>query len=126
MINKYLAGKQELKSYFVSKVTQGTAKNGSPYTRCQIADVKEVDGQKKYTNYTVFSWQPNLRLRDGDKLTFQEIKSIEIEESEYNGKPVMNRVIFADINVIEKEPNKVDIVGEMPALEPIDSSELPF
>ena len=127
MISKYLSSRNELKEYFVNNVAQGTAKSGQQYTRCRITDKKtKDDGSVTYNNYTIFSWQPDIVMHDGDKITFSEIKGIEIEEGEYNGKPVLNKVIFADVNVIQKEPNKVEVVDDLPALEPIDSSELPF
>lgn len=127
MINKYKnSTTQELKEYKVSKVKTGTAKNGSKYTMCQIADAKKnQDGSFSYENYSVFSWQEDVRLEDGDKITFDDITALEVVESEYNGKKTLQRTIFADINVISANPNKV-VVEDIPDFKPIDTDTLPF
>lgn len=127
MINKYKANSKDLKEYKVSKVKQGTAKNGSTYTMCQIADAKKKeDGSFSYDNYTVFSWQSDIRIEDGDKITINDITAIEVAENEYNGKKYLKKTIFADINVIPQNPNKVEVVGDLPDFNTIDDNSLPF
>lgn len=126
MINKYKNSNNELKEYKVSRVKSGTAKNGKTYTMCQIADSKKnEDGSFSYENYSVFSWQEGIVLEDGDKITFKDITALEVIESEYNGKKTLQRTIFADINVISANPNKV-VVEDIPDFKPIDEDVLPF
>ena len=126
MINKYKNANNELKEYKASKVKKGTAKNGSSYTMFQISDAKKnEDGSFNYENYGVFSWQEDIVLEDGDKITFNDITALEVVESEYNGKKTLKRTIFADINVISANPNKV-VVEDLPDFKPISDDTLPF
>lgn len=128
MINKYIAGGKKLKEYKVKNCKQGTAKNGSTYTMCNIADSKKKeDGTYEYDNYTLFCWQEDLKLEDGDKIVLEDIYAIEISENEYNGKIYLKKTIFADIKVtVQVNPNKVEVVGDLPDFEPISDDTLPF
>lgn len=112
MINKYKNANNDLKEYKVSKVKSGTAKNGSNYTVFTIADrINKPDGTVGYDNYSVFSWQEDLRLSDGDKVAFEEITALEVKEDEYNGKTYLKKTIFADVKITEStNPNKVEVV----------------
>ncbi|MGN0961034.1 MAG: hypothetical protein ACI4PF_02400 [Christensenellales bacterium] len=127
MINKYKNADNELKEYKASKVSTGSAKNGKPYTVFNIADAKQVGGEWKYDNYTIFSWQPNLQIENGDKVTFDEITALEVKEEEYNGEMRLKKTIFANVKVIKKEPeNKtIDIIDDLQPLDPNDDT-LPF
>lgn len=126
MINKYKNADKDLKQYKVSKVKTGTASNGKPYTVFNISDSKQVNGQWVYDNYGVFSWQPDLVLRDGDKVEFLDIQALEVKETEYNGQKQLKKTIFADVKAITSPENagKVDVV-DTPLTE-IPSDGLPF
>lgn len=128
MINKYKNANNDLKEYKVSKVKTGVARNDKPYTVFTIADrINKPDGTVGYDNYSVFSWQEDLRLSDGDKIAFEEITALEVKEDEYNGKKYLKKTIFASVKITQSEtPNKVDVV-ESDDKDPFDgSSELPF
>lgn len=127
MINKYKAGGKDLKDYKVKNVKTGTAKNGSKYTMCQITDAKKKEnGTYEYDNYTVFTWQ-DIVLEDDDKIVLEDIYSIEVANTEYNGKTYLKKTLFADIKITaHANPNKVEVVGELPDLTEIPDSELPF
>lgn len=127
MINKYQSNGKVLKEYKAKNVKTGTAKNGSTYTMCQISDCKKVDDDFVYNNYALFSWQEDLRLEDGDKIVIDEITALEVEETEYNGKSSVKKTIFADIHVtVPANPNKVEVVGELPSFDDNASETLPF
>lgn len=129
MINKYQANGKDLKEYKAKNVKVGTAKNGKAYTMCQISDAKKQDdGTFEYDNYTLFSWQEDLRLEDGDRIVMDDITALEVVESEYNGKQYLKKTIFADIHVtVPVNPNKVEVVGDLPNLDDNDDSNtLPF
>lgn len=127
MINKYQSNGKALKEYKAKNVKTGTAKNGSTYTMCQISDCKKIDDDFVYNNYALFSWQEDLRLEDGDKIVIDEITALEVEETEYNGKPSVKKTIFADIHVtVPANPNKVEVVGELPNLDDDMGEILPF
>ena len=128
MINKYKNQNKELKEYKVSRVKQGTAKNGCKYTMLQISDPKKQEnGQYIYDYYGVFSWQQDLVVEDGDKIVFEDITAIEIVENEWNGKKTIKRTIFADVRVSSPAtPNKVEVVGDLPDISAIDDDILPF
>ena len=126
MINKYRNSNKDLKEYKIKKVKDGTAKNGSKYTMCQISDAKKREnGTYEYDNYTVFTWQ-DIVLYDGDKIVLEDIYAIEVAENEYNGKKYLKKTIFADIKVTaQANPNKVEVVGELPSLDDLGDT-LPF
>lgn len=126
MINKYKPNGTDLKEYKASRVKQATAKNGKPFTVFNIADkITNPDGSTAYDNYSIFSWQEDIRVEDGDKITINDIKALEVKEEEYNGKKYLKKTIFADINVISANPNKVEVVGDLPGLDDI-GDQLPF
>lgn len=128
MISKYKNANKELKEYKAKRVKQGTAKNGKPFTVFNVSDkVTKEDGSSVYENYSVFSWQEGIKLADDDKITFNDITALEVNEREYNGKTYIDKTIFADINVISANPNQVDVVGDLPDFaEPTESDGLPF
>ena len=128
MINKYKNSNKELKQYKVSRVKQGVAKNGASYTFCSIADSKKIDNQWVNEYYSIFSWQPNLDLKDDDLIELTEINALEVKEDEYNGKKSIKKTIFADIKVIPQEPKEKAQKEEMPTeMKPIDGDDtLPF
>ena len=127
MINKYQANGKVLKEYKAKNVKTGTAKNGSTYTMCQISDCKKIDDDFVYNNYSLFSWQEDLQLEDGDKIVIDEITALEVEETEYNGKQSVKKTIFADIHVtVPANPNKVEVVGDLPNLDDDSDLGLPF
>jgi hypothetical protein len=122
MINKYKNSNKELKQYKVSKVKSGTAKNGASFTVCTIADSKKVGDQWAKEYYGVFSWQPNIDLKDGDFIELTDITALEVKKEEYNGEELIKKTIFADIKVIPQAPQE-----QKPAeLTPIDDDSLPF
>lgn len=128
MINKYKNSNKELKQYKVSRVKQGVAKNGASYTFCSIADSKKIDNQWVNEYYSIFSWQPNLDLKDGDLIELTDINALEVKEDEYQGNKSIKKTIFADIKVFpqetqEKAPQK-EIATEMKPIDDTDS--LPF
>lgn len=128
MINKYKNANNELKEYKVSKVKCGTAKNDKPYTVFTISDkITKPDGSSTFDYYSVFSWQEDLRLSDGDKIAFEEITALEVKEDEYNGKTYLKKTIFANVKITQSEtPNKVDVV-ENDNKDPFGSDDnLPF
>lgn len=129
MINKYKNAEGVLKEYKATKVKTGTAKNGEQYTCCQITDAKQVNGSWVYDNYIVFSWQEGLDLQDNDKIQLEDIQAIDVKESEYNGKKIISKTIFANINVIFGEghtPKQPEVVGgELDELDDL-SDGLPF
>ena len=112
MINKYKNANNDLKEYKVSKVKCGTAKNDKPYTVFTVSDkVTSADGSSTFDYYSIFSWQEDLRLNDGDKITFEEITAVEVKEDEYNGKKYIKKTIFANVKITQStSPNKVDVV----------------
>lgn len=126
MINKYKNDNGELKEYKAKKVKTGTAKNGKPFTVFQISDAKQVDGKWQYDNYGVFSWQPNIKLADDDKITFEDIIALEVKEEEYNGTKSLKKTIFANINVISANPQQkqIEVFDNMQPIDETDS--LPF
>ena len=128
MIHKYKNSNREPKQYKATKVKSGTAKNGKPYTMFTIADSTKTDNGWDNDYYQIFSWQPNLKLVDNDKIEIVDIEAIEIKEQEYNGKPYLKKTIFADVKVIptNPEPPKTDVVEDLPELAPIDDDSLPF
>lgn len=128
MIHKYKNSNKEPKQYKATKVKSGTAKNGKPYTMFTIADSTKTDNGWDNDYYQIFSWQPNLKLADNDKIEIVDIEAIEIKEQEYNGKPYLKKTIFADVKVIpaNPEPPKTDVVEDLPELAPIDDDSLPF
>lgn len=128
MINKYKNSNKEPKQYKVSRVKQGVAKNGASYTFCSIADSKKIDNQWVNEYYSIFSWQPNLDLKDDDLIELTEINALEVKEDEYNGKKSIKKTIFADIKVIPQEPKEKLPKEEMPTeMKPIDGDDtLPF
>lgn len=128
MINKYKAGSKNLKEYKVKNAKSGTAKNGATYTMCQISDAKKREnGTYEYDNYTVFTWVADLKLEDGDKIVLEDIYAIEVAENEYNGKKYLKKTIFADIKVTaQANPNKVEVVGDLPNFDAISDDTLPF
>lgn len=129
MISVYRNKNNDLKEYKVSKVKQRTAKDGRQYTMFTIADcIKGEDGNNTYEHYGVFSWQQDIRLQDGDKITFKEITALEVKEKEYQGKKILSRTIFADVNVISSQPqgNSVEVVENLPFDDNGDNSNLPF
>ena len=129
MINKYTAGSKNLKEYKVKNCKQGTAKNGSTYTMCQISDAKKNEnGSYDYDNYTVFTWQQDIKLEDGDKIALEDIYALEVANNEYNGKTYLKKTIFADIKITAQvNPNKVEMVGDLPNFDTIISDDtLPF
>ena len=129
MINKYKNANKDLKEYKASKVKVGTAKNGKQYTVFTISDkINKPDGTSVYEYYSIFSWQEDLRLSDGDKIAFEEITALEVVEDEYNGKTYLKKTIFADVKITEStNPNKVEVV-EGDKKDPFDISDdnLPF
>lgn len=131
MINKYKNANKDLKEFTAKKVKSGTAKNGSQYTVFTIADkINKPDGSSTYDYYSVFSWQENLNLCDGDKVVLEEITAIEVKEDVYNGKTSIKKTIFADVKITQRaNPNNVKIVGGNNDSDPFngDSSDsLPF
>lgn len=128
MINKYMANGKDLKEYKIKNCRQGTAKNGATYNMCQISDSKKGEnGNYIYDNYTLFTWQDGIKLADNDKIVIEDITALEVVENEYNGKKYLKKTIFADIRVTQSaNPNKVEVVGELPNLEPIPDDILPF
>lgn len=130
MINKYKNANKDLKEFTAKKVKSGTAKNGAAYTVFTISDkINKPDGSSTYDYYSVFSWQEDLRLSDGDKVVFEEITAIEIKEDVYNGKTSIKKTIFADVKITQtNNPNKVEVVGESKDGDPFDSlgDNLPF
>lgn len=128
MINKYKNANNDLKEYKVSKVKCGTAKNDKPYTVFTISDkITKPDGSSAFDYYSVFSWQEDLKLLDGDKIAFEEITALEVKEDEYNGKTYLKKTIFASVKVTQStSPNQVDIV-ENDNKDPFGSDDnLPF
>lgn len=129
MLNKYQFNSTELKEYKVSRVKSGTAKNGKPYTVFQIADkIKQPDGTNKFDNYSIFSWQEDINLADGDKIVLTDIKALEVKEDTYQGKLQINKTVFADIKITQsnatpKQPEVVD--NGLGALEDLGDT-LPF
>lgn len=110
MINKYQKDGKTKKEYKISFVKEGQGKDGRPYTMLGIADCKkQPDETFKYENYAVFTYQ-TVSAQKGDKLTFGEIKALEVEESEYQGKASLRRTIFADVEIITQTPNRVEVV----------------
>lgn len=130
MINKYKNANKDLKEYKVSKVKSGTAKNGSQYTIFTISDkINKADGSSTYEYYSVFSWQQDLRLNDGDKIVFEDITALEVVEEEYNGKKYLKRTVFADVKItVSANPNNVEVVGgdNNASFGDIDNDNLPF
>lgn len=127
MIDKYRNSNKDLKEYKVKDVKVGTAKSGKQYTMCKISDCKKKeDGTFEYDNYTLFIWQENLGLEDGDKIALEDITSIEVVENEYNGKKYLKKTIFAEVKITAKaNPNKVEVVGGN--TDPMDNLDiLPF
>ena len=126
MINKYRNANKEFKEYKVSRVKTGTTKTGSPYTVFTIADSFLVNGARMYDNYTVFSWQSDIALKDGDKVQLVDITGVEVKEEEWQGKKSVKKTLFAEVVVIPAEGSANG--GDIPAdLMPIDNgSELPF
>ena len=127
MINKYTAGSKNLKEYKVKNCQTKTAKNGSNFTMCQITDAKKKEnGGYEYDNYTVFTWQ-DLNLENDDKIVLDDIYAIEVTQNEWQGKTYLKKTIFADIKVTaQANPNKVEVVGNLPDFEPIPDDVLPF
>lgn len=127
MINKYQAGNKNLKEYKVKSPKSGTAKNGASYTVFQVSDAKKKqDGTYEYDNYSVFTWQSDIKLEEGDKIGFEDISALEVVENEYNGKKYLKKTIFADIKILSQaNPNKVEVVGDLPNIDDIGDS-LPF
>lgn len=126
MISKYNKDKS-LKEYKVSFVKEGQSKNGVPYIKFSIADAqKKEDGTYSYENYTVFTYQTNFTLEDGDKITFQDIYALKVEESEYEGKRRINRTIFATVEAIPAVPNRVKVVDNGDIFDGISDDTLPF
>ena len=127
MIHKYKNSNKEPKQYKATKVKSGTAKNGKPYTMFTIADSTKTDNGWDNDYYQIFSWQPNLKLADNDKIEIVDIEAIEIKEQEYNGKPYLKKTIFADVKVIpaNPEPPKTEVIDGLPELDPI-GDDLPF
>lgn len=128
MINKFKNANKEPKQYKVTKVKSGTAKNGKPYTMFTIADSTKTENGWNNEYYQIFSWQPDLKLVDGDKIEILDIEALEVKESEYNGKPQIKKTIFADVKVIpaNPQPPTTDVVDGLPDLAPIDDDTLPF
>jgi hypothetical protein len=129
MINKYTAGANKTpKEYKVKNCKTGTAKNGATYTMCNISDAKKKEGGGyEYDNYTVFTWQEDIKLEDNDKIVFEDIYALEVANNEYNGKTYLKKTIFADIKVTaQANPNKVEVVGDLPNFDAISEDTLPF
>lgn len=129
MLNKYQFNGTDLKEYKVSRVKQNTAKNGKPYTVFQIADkIKQPDGTNKFDNYSIFSWQEDINLADGDKIVLTDIKALEVKEDTYQGKLQINKTVFADIKITQSNatPKQPEVVDNGLPFEPIDDSRLPF
>lgn len=126
MINKYKNANKDLKQYKVSRVKSATASNGRPFTVFNIADAKQVNGQWVYDNYSVFSWQPELKLKDDDKIEFVDIEAFEVKKDTYNGQEIIKKTIFADVRVVGAQPTtqQVEMV-DMPMTE-ISDDDLPF
>lgn len=126
MINKYKNANKDLKQYKVSRVKSAIASNGRPFTVFNIADAKQVNGQWVYDNYSVFSWQPELKLKDDDKIEFVDIEAFEVKKETYNGQEIIKKTIFADVRVVGAQPTtqKVEMV-DMPMTE-ISDDDLPF
>lgn len=114
MLNKYQFNSTELKEYKVSRVKSGTAKNGNTYTVFQIADkIKQPDGTNKFDNYSIFTWQDDINLADGDKIVLTDIKALEVKEGEWGGTKKIDKTVFADIKITQsnatpKQPEIVD------------------
>ena len=113
MIDKYRNANRDLKEYKVKNVKTGTSKNGKQYTMCNISDCKKKeDGSFEYDNYTLFVWQEDLNLEDGDKIVLEDITALEVVENEYQGKKYLKKTIFAEIKItVKANPNKVEVVG---------------
>lgn len=126
MINKYKNANKDLKQYKVSRVKSATASNGRPFTVFNIADAKQVNGQWVYDNYSVFSWQPELKLKDDDKIEFVDIEAFEVKKETYNGQEIIKKTIFADVRVVgaQSTTQQVEMV-DMPMTE-ISDDDLPF
>ena len=129
MLNKYQFNSTELKEYKVSRVKQNVAKNGKPYTVFQIADkIKQPDGTNKFDNYSIFSWQEDINLADGDKIVLTDIKALEVKEDTYQGKLQINKTVFADIKITQSNatPKQPEVVDNGLPFEPITDETLPF
>lgn len=129
MLNKYQFNSTELKEYKVSRVKQKTAKNGKSYTVFQIADkIKQPDGTNKFDNYSIFSWQEDINLADGDKIVLTDIKALEVKEDTYQGKLQINKTVFADIKITQSNatPKQPEVVDNGLPFEPIPDDVLPF
>lgn len=129
MLNKYQFNGTDLKEYKVSRVKQGKAKNGNEYTVFQIADkIKQPDGTNKFDNYSIFTWQPDINLADGDKIVLTDIKGLEVKESEWNGTKKIDKTVFADIKITQSNatPKQPEVVDNGVAFDPIDPDSLPF
>ena len=110
MINKYKNANRDLKQYKVSRVKSATSSNGKPYTVFNIADAKQINNQWVYDNYGVFSWQPELSLKEGDKIEILDIYALEVKEDEYNGQKSIKKTIFADVRVAgDQKPKDVQV-----------------
>lgn len=125
MISKYNKD-GSLKEYKIKYVSEGTATNGSKFISFNIADAKkQQDGSFNYINYKVYVYNPNFTLHDGDKMSFQEIEAIEIEEKNNNEKTFLAKTIFAKINPIPATPNRVEVVDNGNIFDN-DNIDLPF
>lgn len=127
MFNRYKAGGKTLKEFKIKNFKSGTAKNGSTYNIFQISDSnKNANGGYDYDTYKIFTWGDNLNLQDGDKIVIEDINALDIANKEWNGKPFLEKTIFADIKVTaQANPNKVEVVGDLPNLNDLQET-LPF
>ena len=129
MINKYKNAQKEPKQYKATKIKTGTAKNGKPFTTFTISDSRKEGDNWINEYYQIFSWQPDIKIVDGDKIEILDIEALEVKETEYNGKPQIKKTIFADVKVIpaNPQPPTTEVVDVLPDLAPIDDTDgLPF
>ena len=125
MINKYKNSNKDLKQYRVSRVRTGVASNGKSFTVFNIADAKQINGQWVYDNYSVFSWQPGLRLKDDDRIEFVDIEALEVKKDNYNGQEQIQKTIFADVRVVGQPATQGVEIVDAPMTE-IAPDDLPF
>ena len=128
MLSRYKNANKDLKEYRVSKVKAGTTRKGGEYTVFTIADSRlGDDGNRVYDNYTVFSWQKGLNLQEEDRVVLEDVSAIDVREEEYAGKKYIKKVLHADVRITQSaNPNKVEVVGDLPDFDNIDPDSLPF
>ena len=129
MFNRYQFNGKDLKEYKVSRVKSKVSKNGKPYTVFQIASQeKQPDGTNKFDNQSIFSWQEDLNLADGDKIVITDVKGWDCKLDTYNGQTTVSKLFYCDVKITQsnatpKQPEVVD--NGLGALEDLSDS-LPF